>query len=97
MNVAQFIQQRIKKAEAEMDRIAHVTAGGLDQREYLIHVGKYRQLKAECDALQSTLDKMRAADSAELQPQNEEPEEDEIPIPRPRTLRRATPRSWGGR
>jgi uncharacterized protein (DUF3084 family) len=104
MNVAQFIRTRITKAAAEMDRIAHQTmAEARSYEAYLVNMGKYRQLKSERDSLEASLKSMQAADDRpDIESGNLTPEEDdEIELQQPRTrstkLRRATPRSWGGR
>jgi hypothetical protein len=97
MTIAQFIRARLRKVEEDMDTHAHSLAqGGRSYEEYLIGVGRYRQLKSERDAMNNRLERMAAADDPE--PGNAEPEDDdEDPTPAPPKKRRPMPRAWGGR
>lgn len=96
--VAGFIRRRVAKLENDMNKLAHDIAGGARQFEdYLIGVGKYRQMKSERDGWQTQLAQMRAADDVETPDADDEPEEIDEPETRVPTRRPQRPRAWGGR
>ena len=98
MNTQAFIRWMIDTLSDDATKLAEsVASRAHSHEEYLVTVGKYRQIQVIIGKLQERLAKGDAAmagdddfDEAPEEPKRSEPER------RPATRRPSTPRSWGG-
>lgn len=97
MSTHGFIRGMIDNLDRDMDKLAHELAGsGREHMEYLIGVGKYRQMKSIRDVLRDRLKRNEASEVSD-------PEDDDVQVEvTSQAIRRETPRKiskprpWGG-
>jgi hypothetical protein len=95
MSTQNFIRWMIDTLSEDMNKLSHDLAGrALDQSDYLISVGKYRQMRTMVEKLKERLastDQLPDLEDSELEPQPPR-----IEAVAPTRKKAAKPRPWGG-
>lgn len=93
MSTQAFIRWMIDSLTEDMDKLSHDLAGrALEHSDYLISVGKYRQMRTIVEKL-----KQRLAETDERpQIDDAEPEPVSVEVKYPPKPRISKPRPWGG-